>query len=406
MAPATELSDDLAEEILLRFPPDDPARLARAALACRRACRLVADPGFRRRFREFHGAPPMLGFFRNTTRARFVRRPWSFVMGREQDLEGPLVVARFVPTSSSCLARTDLRDWRVVDARHGRVLLHWGNSRRLAVWDPMTCEKRGLPIMPVSLCPDNWNAAVFCATAGCNHLDCHGNRFTVVFLVIKEMKVFDYVFSTEDVVWSCPPNPGSQRHDGHLPLEPSALVGNALYFVLQPDNRILEYNVGTREMTVIRLPSGCFSEQRIVLMTTEDGGLGVATVRQSKLCLWSREIGSTSEKDAGWAQRRVIDLKTLPIRSLSTSPVVAGYASGINVIFVRTCDVLFMIDLKSSRVKKVCREVTGASSVFPYMSFYYPVLGGVSTGDGSRGASSARPCHCGEYCRNHCGTTL
>jgi len=79
------------------------------------------------------------------------------------------------------------------------------------------------------------------------------------------------------------------------------------------------------------------------------------------------------KKDAGWAQRRVIDLKTLlPIRSLSTSPVVAGYASGINVIFVRTCDVLFMIDLKSSRVKKVCREVTGASSVFPYMSFYYP----------------------------------
>jgi hypothetical protein len=108
--------------------------------------------------------------------------------------------------------------------------------------------------MPVSLYPDNWNAAVFCAAAGCNHLDCHGNRFTVVFVAIKEMKVFDYVLSTEDVLWSLPPYPGAQQHDGHLHLEPSALVGNALYFVLQPDNKILEYNVGTREMAVIRLP--------------------------------------------------------------------------------------------------------------------------------------------------------
>jgi hypothetical protein len=245
------------KEVLLRFPHDDPARLARAALACRRACRLVADPGFRRRLREFHGAPPMLGFFRNTTSTRFVRRPRRFLLDREQDLEEPLSVARFVPTTSSCLVRGDLRDWRVVDARHGRVFLHfnrpWGTTR-LAVFDAITCETRGLPIMPVSLYPDNWNAAVFCAAAGCNHLDCHGNRFTVVFVAIKEMKVFDYVLSTEDVLWSLPPYPGAQQHDGHLHLEPSALVGNALYFVLQPDNKILEYNVGTREMAVIRLP--------------------------------------------------------------------------------------------------------------------------------------------------------
>ncbi|CAL5077869.1 unnamed protein product [Urochloa decumbens] len=398
MASAAALSDELAEQILIRFPADDPARLVRAALACKRARRLVADPGFRRRFREFHGAAPMLGFFLNagvvSVRAAGGGR-WWFPLDSERELSA---VVRFVPTSpSSCLARAfDLRDWRVVDARHGRVLLHswteWGNTR-LVVWDPITDERRGLPMMPVSLYPDNWNAAVLCSAAGCNHLDCHGKRFTVVFVAIKEMKVVDYTYSTEDDLWSWPPNhPGAQQHDGdgHLHLEPSALVGNKLYFMLQPNTEILEYNVGTREMALIQLPLDCSSEQRSVLMTMEDGGLGVATVRKSKLCLWSRKIDS--DEDGGWAQRRVIDLKTLlPIRSLSTSPIVAGFANGIGVIFVQTSGALFMIDLKSSKVKKV-RKVMAACNIFPYMSFCYPALGGVSKGEGSRVASSAGPC--------------
>ncbi|CAN6196731.1 unnamed protein product [Urochloa humidicola] len=399
MASAAALSDELAEEILLRFPADDPARLVCAALACKRARHLVADPGFRRRFREFHGAAPMLGLFLNAMEpsARATRGGRRrFPLDSERDLEELSSVVRFVPTSpSSSLSRAfDLRDWRVIDARHGRVLLHswteWGNSR-LVVWDPITDERRGLPIMPVSLYPDNWNAAVFCSAAGCNHLDCHGNRFTVVFVAIKEMKVLDYTYSTEDVLWSWPPNPLAQQpdQDGHLHLEPSAVVGNKLYFVLEPNTQILEYDVGTREMAVIHLPLDCFSEQRVVLMTAEDGGLGVATVRKSKLCLWSREVGS--DEDGGWVQRRVIDLKVLlPIRFRLTSPVVAGFANGIGVIFVQMSGALFMIDLKSSRVKKLCK-VNAGSSIFPYMSFCYPALGGVSTGDGSSSASSAGP---------------
>ncbi|CAN6170684.1 unnamed protein product [Urochloa humidicola] len=59
------LVDELVEEILLRVPPDDPARLVRAALVCNRWRRIVSDPGFRRRFLELHRAPPMLGFLRN-----------------------------------------------------------------------------------------------------------------------------------------------------------------------------------------------------------------------------------------------------------------------------------------------------------------------------------------------------
>ncbi|KAF8654694.1 hypothetical protein HU200_061495 [Digitaria exilis] len=56
-----QLPDDVVEEILARFPPDEPALLVRAALACKAWHRIVSGAGFRRRL---HGrAPPLLGFF-------------------------------------------------------------------------------------------------------------------------------------------------------------------------------------------------------------------------------------------------------------------------------------------------------------------------------------------------------
>jgi hypothetical protein len=145
MAPATALQDELAEEILRRLPPDDPALLVRAALVCKHSCRLIADPGFHRRFREFHAAPPMLGFFRNTTSLRATGREIvRFVLGEAVAglavPDEPPTFARFVSTSSLRPPRASWdRNWRVVDARHGRVLLlrktPWGNNHFL-VWDP------------------------------------------------------------------------------------------------------------------------------------------------------------------------------------------------------------------------------------------------------------------------------
>jgi hypothetical protein len=61
-AAAPALMEELIEEILLRFPPHEPARLARATLVCKPWCRLISGPRFRRQFRELHRTPPLLGF--------------------------------------------------------------------------------------------------------------------------------------------------------------------------------------------------------------------------------------------------------------------------------------------------------------------------------------------------------
>ncbi|KAG2639577.1 hypothetical protein PVAP13_2KG002416 [Panicum virgatum] len=360
MASAPALLDDLTEEIFLRIHPADAATLVRAALVCRRWCRLIAAPGFRRRFREFHRAPHMLGFSCNIDSGSFYSLPST--------------VARFVRTCS-CLKRVDMESSRVIDTRHGRVLLVWESDRGnkyLFVWDPIGKEEHKLPW--IFWYPDSWNAAVFCTAAGCDHLDCHGKPFAVFFVATSHTGIFNFVYSSETGSWSDASDPFAQQTDDALVLEPSALVGNELYFLLQTKTQILKCNISTREMHMIHLPpSACFSERRIVLMATDDRRLGFATVSGSNLCLWSREVAS--DKDAGWAQKRAIDLKTLlPDGALVMPPDVAGFAEGIGFIFMETNYGHFRIDLKSSYVKKL-RTVNGVSIIFPYMSFHTPALG-------------------------------
>ncbi|CAD6220724.1 unnamed protein product [Miscanthus lutarioriparius] len=162
------LMDELVEEILVRIPPDDPARLVRASIACKRWCRLVCDPGFRRRFRERHRTPPLLGVIR-----------YCHVRGRDR-------VARFVSTCSFRPRRADRHGWRAIDCRLGRVLLRsepWSSRSVFAVWDPVTDAQRELPALPQSPSLYNsihTNAAVLCAgRGGCNHLDCHSGPYLV-----------------------------------------------------------------------------------------------------------------------------------------------------------------------------------------------------------------------------------
>jgi hypothetical protein len=94
------------------------------------------------------------------------------------------------------------------------------------------------------------------------------------------------------------------------------------------------------------------------------GGLGFAAVHDEfKLCIW-RKAGS----GCSWAQHRVIELDTL---LPSPTDELVAFVDGAGVFFLRAKRVLFMIDLKTKRVKKVCQG-KNVYSVIPYMSFYTP----------------------------------
>jgi len=292
--PAAVLVEELIEEILLRFPPDEPATLFRASLVCRPWCRLISGPRFRRRCRKFHRTPPVLGFLCGRFASDGVH------------------IARFVATSS-CSPLADRR-YRLFDARHGRVLLlrsgEPGRENVLLVWDPITDEQREIPFPRLTRPACTWKAAVVCAAAAggaCDHLDCHRGAFLVVLVISYSPETFIWTYSSDVGSWSDPIF--TQHHDDCVDLfYPSALVGNALYFEFWSMKRVLKYDLEFHEMSVIGLPSSV--GQRVgVFRTTDDGCLGFATVHKSKLYMWSRKHGP--EADAVWTRDRVVELETL-----------------------------------------------------------------------------------------------
>ncbi|CAN6244515.1 unnamed protein product, partial [Urochloa humidicola] len=236
-----------------------------------------------------------------------------------------------------------------------------------------------------------WSAALLCATAGCDHLDCRRGPFIVVVVVTDDAHggryTSAYAYSSEQAAWSEPI--AVQHHDDCILRLHRALVGNALYFNYELNTKILEYDLGRQELSIIKLPWG-FHDWHIVLMEAEDGRLGFATIQQSKLYVWSRVSGL--EGIAGWARQRVIELDklqpvldcNLPVRphefAIADPPYVVAIADSVNVIFVWTDDGLFTIDLKSSQFKRI-GEFISNFGVVPYMSFCIPALSVASTGD-------------------------
>ncbi|CAL5000330.1 unnamed protein product [Urochloa decumbens] len=356
------LADELVEEILLRSPPDDPARLVHAALVCKRWCRLLTGPAFRRRFRP----APMLGFLCNDA-------PRSGAGAGEDEA----CSARFVRTAASCPPVAPRRGWHALDARAGRVLLHRAAAApaqaiRLAVWDPLARRHLDLPAPALPRRPRSWNAALLC--------DDGDGPFRVVVVGTDAEGAFACVYSSpsapDPAAWTDPAYAPQHAAD-HVDAARAAVDGGALYFVCQRRTNLLKYNLGTGAMSVVRLPPASHN-QRIALTTAaEHGGLGFVRMDGYRLGLWSMVGRPDGGGAVEWTRDRVIDLRTLlPVIDL------LGYAHGHGIVLVGTVDGFFYVDQKSGRTTKV-GDGPGFYNVVPYMSFCTPALGTVSTDEGS-----------------------
>ena len=94
-----------------------------------------------------------------------------------------------------------------------------------------------------------------------------------------------YVYSSEAGAWSeltCVEHVSGDNIDRG----PCTLVGNTLYFMFEMSIRILKYELGTGEMSVIELSRAVHGHHIVVTATS---GLGFATVIESSLFLWSRK---------------------------------------------------------------------------------------------------------------------
>ncbi|KAM3231286.1 hypothetical protein ACQJBY_061450 [Aegilops geniculata] len=362
------IPDELFEEFLLRLPPDDPACFLRASLVCKAWSHTVSSPRFRRRLHELHRTPPVLGVLHN----------WE---------DGAM--PRFIHTTASSfsLAAPDSRSWRALDCRHGRALfLSKGqDAEELLVWEPITGAQQRVPV-PAAFQGAYPTAAVFCAMDGCDHRDCFGGPFRVVFVFcIDEEDTEQDPFLTSAAVYSSETRMWGELTSMHgefvmyFEYYSSMLIGRSLYF-LSDGGLIMEYDLVRHGLTVLDtpdcqpdyMPDGGL-EYRFNLMLAESGALGVSEELGQRLKLWTKEPSYGT--DAIWVLSRVINLNILlpndALVDAINSVHVLGFAQEANVTFVVTVAGLFSIELQSKRVRKVCGR-RGFCNLIPVVSFYTP----------------------------------
>ncbi|GJN24400.1 hypothetical protein PR202_gb12138 [Eleusine coracana subsp. coracana] len=265
MAAPLDLIDNVAAEIFLRLPPDEPEHLVRASVVCKPWFRLLTDPGFLRSYRAFHRTPPLLGY-----------------LHRRQIIEGE-AEARLFPTTAAPLAPNPYFR-RSLDCHHGRVLLHSDDGDwHLVVWDPVTGDQKRVPETDI-----NWvmyTAAVVCAVSGCDHLDCHGGAFRVAFVATEAKSGRVKACVTQMKLQHT--NEAFQYY--YVQPRRVAVIGDEIFITVLETDVIVKYDMRKNCLSLIYLPSKDDYEYNIALMEMEDSSLGFVYMRGSKLYLWSEE---------------------------------------------------------------------------------------------------------------------
>ncbi|CAM0913917.1 unnamed protein product [Alopecurus aequalis] len=361
------LPDELLEEIFLRLPPDEPAWLVRASLASKLWLGLLSGPSFRRRYRDLHGAPPMLGFLYSL---RF------FSDDEKEEERAP----NLVPTTTRFRSRVPGGGWRPwryapLDCRHGRALLEIENviPGLLVVWDPMTGRQRELDKPRKYTTGRNHRAAVLCAATGSNHEACHDGPFLVVLVGLRGSRARASVFSSETGEWSEPCSKLALGDEAFVEPMPPVLIGDALFFMFAYDEAEnlgnIKYDLGSNRLSLIDMPVvGYVPVGEVMLMAKDDGSLGFAYMEGLTLGLWSRQMGSDGV--ASWTNEpRIVSLKNLlPTQNLMETLELNGSVEGSDIIFVATS----LGALASAQCKKLWKKEEYFRSLFPYMSFYNP----------------------------------
>ncbi|KAF8713967.1 hypothetical protein HU200_027954 [Digitaria exilis] len=303
-------------------------------------------PAFLRRYRAFHPGAPLLGFF-------YSMGCWNYSC--------PFVPTREAsPFPRPACGDDDYHHWRVLDCRHGRVLLV-KSSGNFVVWDPITGHREEVPALGFRY--SSYSALVLCPVAGCHHRDCHGGSFSVVFVGNdnKYETIRACVYSSETRAWGTPDS--THLDGGHMfSLQRVALIGDEIYCLVDLGSRILKYDLAKHYFLSISLP--CEFENGPVLMQSEDGSLGLAGSGGSTLYIWSRMVNA--EGITEWELQKTIKLKKM-LRKADA----IDYAEGVGVFIMSTRFGAFTFELKSGLVRKISEKIDYCA-FFPFISFFTP----------------------------------
>ncbi|XP_044410510.1 uncharacterized protein [Triticum aestivum] len=177
VAAAPQEDDNVLGEVFVRLPRE-LSSLPRASLVCKPWARLAASADFRRRWRDRHGRPPVLGVFdKSTTSLQFIPADRS------------IPAERF-----SIQVCTAWETWRVLGCRQGRVFIMNWTLREFLICDPFSGERHRVSFPPDLVdCRHRANGALL--------LDAAQNPLKLVLVDEARARVEARVYSFETGTW-------------------------------------------------------------------------------------------------------------------------------------------------------------------------------------------------------------
>ncbi|OEL32646.1 hypothetical protein BAE44_0006334 [Dichanthelium oligosanthes] len=257
MAPAASrpiLPDELTENILLRL--DAAADVVRAAVACGDHLRIARHRCFQRQFRSLR-PPPVLGLLPSGGAELICAEPphRSAPAARAVAREGDFAFS-FLPRDPAAFT-----DWRVFDARDGRVLLSRRSTEAATFVDLVICDPPHrryvlIPPIPDEVVLKRYSAKMesepFLAAA------CEGeeSKFQVIYNWISQYKIDTFVFSSDTGKWCAATS--ISFLPSRLIANPKVLrryyVGSHFYWVHGPYGHMLVLDQIEMKFSIVAIP--------------------------------------------------------------------------------------------------------------------------------------------------------
>jgi hypothetical protein len=313
------LGEDLELSIIARVPCHKT--LLNAMYARKSWRKGLYSPKFRRQFCSLHSAPPILGWFSNeSTQVTTVPTFPSFTITRDPDPKINAIVQKGDFFLTKVLSRTSSEPicWEISDCVDGLLLLMNMVTRKLTVYNPMTCWSSDLfdecsedilfegmieraEELPPRLVPSDANPSSF---------------HVIVVATENEGRVRTAVFSSTKMNWSVGPWKKVAPF-GNLEFTDIASIGNkSLYWGSGDRECLLVLDQETLEFSTIQLPddvrfpdltSSQLSRVRYGFGEVEGGKPCVVVTQEQLLIVFVRESSPNGDE---WVTRNTVNLIT------------------------------------------------------------------------------------------------
>ncbi|XP_062200526.1 uncharacterized protein LOC133903230 [Phragmites australis] len=249
--------------------------------------------------------------------------------------------------------------WDLLGVRHGRALVFNRTRHQFIVWDPATGDRRCVPVAPGFDDKEKivFNGAVLCASGDQGHVhgECHSSPFQVVLIDTSSEKrqAFACIYSSETGVWGDLISTAIRYIDTIS--SPSTLIGSSFYWLIDDiDEGILEFDLDRHSLAVIEPPDmDTPSGYNYHIIIAEDGGVGLAVTVDFSLDMWDRKVNC--DGIGTWVLRKTVKLEEITglSRNERGHMIIHGYDEDDNVIFLRTDNGCFVVQLESMQFRNL-----------------------------------------------------